>query len=187
MKTREEFLQALVKALRAEFPELGRGRVAVSVGFPKGRRGGRGKAIGQCWPPELAEDKVSHVFIHPGLDLADVPHVMLHELIHDTVGCGVGHKGSFVKLCKVVGLVKPWTATTPSEALASRLNALVKKLGTYPHGRLNAPERDPSKPKSRLLLLECPCGHKLRVAASTYEAMAPVTHGEEGCELTLRD
>jgi len=37
------------------------------------------------------------------------------------VGCDQGHKGEFVALCKKIGLVKPWTATTPGPELAATL------------------------------------------------------------------
>lgn len=178
---REEWLEALGRALDHEF---GLHCDAVcSVGFPKGARG-KAKAIGQCWPNERSADGKNQIFISPVLeDAAQVAHVMLHERIHAFVGCKAGHKGEFVRVAKQVGLVKPWTATTPSEACAERLNALLATLEPYPHAKLS--EIATLKPGSRLLLLECACGIKVRMAAKTYEDAKPLYHGEE-CELVLK-
>lgn len=138
----------------------------VSVGWPKGAR----KAIGQCFPGIACQDGATHhMFISPALEVAgDVLHVLLHELIHAAVGTTAGHKGPFVKLCKAVGLVKPWTATTPSEGLAERLAEIAKSLGPYPHVMLNWNER--KKQPTRMLLYECPEGIKIRHAGKDLNA-----------------
>ena len=40
-----------------------------------------------------------------------------------------------------IGLEGKMTATTPGPELAERLNALIAKLGPYPHAKLNATEQ----------------------------------------------
>jgi hypothetical protein len=50
--TREYWLKRGVEKLRALFPKELPNDLQVSVGFPKG---GRGKAIGQCWYPTVSD------------------------------------------------------------------------------------------------------------------------------------
>lgn len=179
--TREEWLEKLRDAIAREFGLTA--NCAVSVGFPKGS-GGR-KKIGQCWPNQASADGRNQVFISPVLTEEAVPHVLLHEMIHAHVGCQAGHKGEFVRLARQCGLVKPWTATTPSEACKTRLYALCEAIGEpYPHAKLT--ENEGSKQKTRLLLLECACGIKVRIAQKTYAAAGSMFHLSEGsdkCEL----
>lgn len=140
----------------------------VSVGFPKGHHG-RGRAIGQCWPGGSSADGSCHVFICPTLSGAvEVLAVLLHEQIHATVGCEVGHRGAFAKTCKKTGLVKPWTATTPGPELLPKLEAIASGLGAYPHAPLALPIRGTKG--SRLRLWECDCGVKVRVARDEFNA-----------------
>ena len=37
----------------------------VSVGFPRGHRGSKGHAIGQCWSRESSADRTYEIFISP--------------------------------------------------------------------------------------------------------------------------
>ncbi|MBV8357087.1 MAG: hypothetical protein JO189_04010 [Deltaproteobacteria bacterium] len=69
------------------------------------------------------------------------------------MGCDKGHKGEFVALCKAIGLVKPWTATTPSPELAATLAIYALQLGPYPHARLNDVRK---KQSTRMLKAVCP-------------------------------
>ena len=103
-------------------------------------------------------------------DPGEVLAVLVHEQIHAAVGCKVGHKGAFVKAARAAGLVKPWTATTPSPELARDLDVILQKTGPYPHAAL-VPMLRP-KPGSRLRLWECKCPRpvKVRVASEDFEA-----------------
>jgi hypothetical protein len=74
-------------------------------------------------------------------------------MIHAIVGCDKGHKGEFVALCKAIGLVKPWTATTPGPELAATLAIYALQLGPYPHARLNEVRK---RQTTRMLKATCP-------------------------------
>jgi len=146
----------------------------VSVGFPKGARG-KGRAIGQCWDGTSSADGSCHVFICPTLvDPITVLSTLIHEQIHATVGCKEKHRGAFPKAAKKAGLVKPWTATTPSPELAETLKQWLEGLGAYPHAALALPIRGTKG--SRLRLWECGCEKpiKVRVASDDFDATCNV-------------
>lgn len=170
--TREAWLQHAIRELGPVLASCcppAPARIHVSVGFPKGARGGRGRAIGQCWAGEQSVDGNPHVFISPELiDPVTVLATLLHEQIHAVVGCQHGHKGLFSRAARACGLQKPWTATTPSVELLARLNVIAVKLGEYPHSGLQVKTRP--KPGSRLRLWVCGCPVKVRVASNEFNA-----------------
>jgi hypothetical protein len=142
--------------------------VYLSVGFPKGARG-KGRAIGQCWPGDLSADGTHHIFICPTLpDTGAVLPVLLHELIHATVGTAAKHRGPFAKTMKAAGMVKPWTTSSPGPELLTKLVSMAEALGPYPHATLSLPVR--GSKGSRLRLWECECGVKVRVARDEFNA-----------------
>lgn len=57
---------------------------------------------------------------------------------------------------KRVGLVKPWTATTPGEELADTLRSLTEELGDYPHEVLE-PLPAIKKQSTRMIKLVSEC------------------------------
>ena len=134
----------------------------VSVGWP---RGARKNTIGQCFPPTMSADGGTHGFISPVLDdPIEVLATLLHEWGHAVVGCEHGHRKPFIKFCKDVGLVKPWTATTPSDGLKERLTQVVSNLGPYPHEKLTSMGGG-KKQTTRMRLYMCPgCDQKIRAA-----------------------
>lgn len=140
--------------------------VYVSVGFPKGHRG-RHRAIGQCWNGSMSQDGRAHLFICPTQGEDRVIDILLHEQIHAAVGTKHAHKKEFSKVAATVGLVKPWTATTASEALAKELKAIAEEIGPYPHSTLSPQERE--KKGSRLRLFECGCTPPLKLRAGHDE------------------
>ena len=158
----------------------------LSIGWPKGARGGKGgRTIGQCWPGCRSADGSPHVFISPELsDAGVVLATLLHELVHAAVEDNgqpepkpkpgtprpkpVGHKGEFVAVAKAIGLLKPWTATTAGPELGAKLADLLVSIGPYPHAALS--DKLKPKPGSRLRLWCCPCGIKARVASDDFQA-----------------
>lgn len=167
--TREEWLSNLAEIFRDRFaehkyelPKV----VRVSVGFPSSRGlSEHNRVIGQCWYPEAAKDKSTHVFISPVIgDALRVSDVLLHELCHSVAGQKAGHKGQFKRVAVAMGLTGKMTATTPAPELLKELSVIVKKLGPYPHAMLD-PKKSPVKKQStRLLKAECPkCGYIVRV------------------------
>lgn len=177
--TREAYLQAAAEDMRFHLFDAAGYEcppVHVSVGFPKGSRGKAG-AIGQCFPPELSEGKLHHLYISPvlGQDGGQMwADVLAHELVHATVGCDKGHKAAFKKCAEGIGLEGKMTATHGGEAFMRYVEGLVDRLGPYPHAKVKLPKR--GSKGSRLKLIMCPCDRKLRVSRSVYEE-APIICG----------
>lgn len=136
----------------------------VSCGFPKSGKG-RGKHIGQCWSEVVSGDKHFEIFITPELsDAGEVCAVLIHEMVHATVGIKEGHNKVFGKLARALGLEGKLTATIAGDELKSLINDKVcKVLGAYPHARMNIGGEDsegPKKAKTYLIKCECPrCGY----------------------------
>lgn len=167
----QEYLYRAATALTEEFAlDVQPQNLLYSYGFPKGR-GGRGKIIGQCWNAPKPDGYDGAIFIHPCQFTTplDVLHVLLHELIHAEHPTA-GHKGEFVKECKRVGLVKPWTSTTASAETAERLNAIAATLGDFPNAGFDSNAAAKERKGSRLRKWECACGVKVRVASDDFAA-----------------
>ena len=180
---REEWLSALVTALRPMFSALGEPvpeKVRVSCGWPsRGGLSARNRAIGQAWSPLASADGTHETFISPYLDDAPtVAHVLVHELAHHAVGVECGHKGSFKRLAGKLGLVGKMTATTASPELAARLNVLTDALGPYPHAKVDAKLAGRKKQGTRMLKVTCSeCSAIVRMTATTIEAAGLPTCG----------
>lgn len=174
-KTREQWLNQLVTALRPMFKKAGAPipkKVLVSVGFPS--RGGTSSnklTIGQCWTPTK---KVPHIFISPLLhDPIVVCATVVHELVHAAVGCEHGHKKPFKDVAVALGLTGKMTATVAGDELKQKLKPIIAKLGKYHHEALK-PNPNAKKPGSRLKKAECPsCGYTIRVTKKWIEVGLP--------------
>lgn len=147
----------------------------VSVGFPKGGRSGKGSnTVGQCWSKRVSGDKErSHIFIIPTLtDPLQVLHILLHELVHASVGTECGHRREFRKVAVQLGLKPPMTATTPNENLTAALELLNERLGAYPHPGLTVAKY--GSVGSRSLKVECPaCGCIVRMTRKWLNEVGP--------------
>ena len=153
--TREEWLVAAIDRLAISvFPSFKRPAWRVTCGWPKGVRGGK-HAIGQCWDKASSNDGTYELFISPELDHPFfLLETLAHEMVHAIVGCEEKHKGPFPRLCKAIGLEKPWTTTNAGPELAAKLAVIAYQLGPYPHSRLNDGNR--KKQTTRLLKATCP-------------------------------
>lgn len=185
-KTREQWLAALVAKLRPLFKARGYvvpDAVRVSCGWPAtgGLRGNR-KVAGSAWSTDASEDGAAEVFITPRLAIGsapvgdDVSGVLVHELVHVTVGNAHGHGPKFKCCAESVGLVGKMTETMPGPQLRKQLAEICKVLGPYPHGAL-----DPAlhhKPQgTRMLKIECAeCGWSARTTRNHIEAGLPTCH-----------
>lgn len=173
--TREQWLiQAIEELQDSVFAEHGAviPPVRVSVGFPGG--GHKRKAIGECWNPEAANDKISQIFISPVLsDSVRVLDVLAHEIIH-AIYPKAGHKGAFKQLATAIGLEGKMTATTAGPELTEKLKIISENLGDYPHAALNLGNR--KKQSTRLIKLECvECGYIARTTNKWIEQIgAPI-------------
>jgi hypothetical protein len=174
---REQWLEAAVNELRPVFKNAGftiPPRMYVSVGWPSsGGTKRKNTTIGQAWSPENSADKVGHIFISPVLDnVVDVLATLVHEVGHIVVGLKHGHKAPFVRFCKAIGLEGKPTATYAGDDLVKTLDALVEKIGDYPHAKLAPSERKVQG--TRLLKVQCPdCGYTIRVTRKWLDEGVP--------------
>ena len=184
-KTREAWLVRGIRKLESVFKRAGYEipeNLRVSVGFPKGVRGGKnGKAIGQCWTQKVSADGTYEMFISPELDEpVRVLDVLTHEIVHAVVGIEAGHKKPFRDCAVSVGLEGKMTATVAGEELKAELTKVSEVLGDYPHAKLN-PMDGAKKKGSRLLKFVCPeCGAVVRISRTVSEtANLACVHGEK--------
>jgi hypothetical protein len=70
-----------------------------------------------------------------------------------------------VALCKAIGLVKPWTATTPGPELAATLARYALQLGPYPHACLNDVRKRQS---TRMLKATCPNPNTVQIRHASH-------------------
>lgn len=144
--TREAWLMTAIENLRPMFAEIDRElpeSIRVSTGWTKRARTG---SVGWTWISDVAEDKVSNVFISPEIaDSVTVLRILLHELIHVQDDCQHGHTGEFKVMWKALGFTGKATQCTAGEELQDTLEALVVLLGDYPHAKMNVGEGGPGK------------------------------------------
>lgn len=114
--------------------------IRYTCGFPsKAALARRNQRIGECWSAGASGDNVFEISVSPvisdGIRAADI---LVHEMIHATVGLAAGHKAPFVKCARTVGLLGKPTATYASDDLKSKLEKIIKGVGQYPHAGLRA-------------------------------------------------
>lgn len=180
---RVRWLEAAWPRLRAEFVGEAPADVTLTMGFPSRKRSGKGMCIGEC-----AYDCIrSHgggfgaehfVTIHPILakDPVEVLACLLHEMIHVALADDptIGHGKQFQVIAKRCGLVKPWTATTPDDECAKKLQGIgvdvSKELGFALQGYYELPKPRPRKPStSRKLRCACETPRTLTLTASQLD------------------
>jgi hypothetical protein len=155
-------------------------KVRVSVGFPKGSRGGKGAhAIGQCWSPGMSADGSAEIFISPRIsDPVEVVAILIHEAIHAVDGNKSGHKGEFRRIAKAVGLEGKMTATVMGEVLREKVLRWLLTMPPYPHAALGGgtdpAKGDPKKQTTRMVKAECPeCGYVVRLSRKWLDVAVP--------------
>lgn len=129
--------------------------VKISCSFPsaKGLSAKRAR-IGECWAREASTAKVNEIFISPKVDNpVEVLDILAHELIHATDNCKSGHRGFFAKTAKLIGLEGKMTATHAGEVLKEKLQAIIDKIGEYPHARIDYTRT--KKQSTRMIKVSC--------------------------------
>lgn len=179
-QTREDYLQGITeKYIRQHFVKAGfivPSNIKIGVGFPStGGTRSKNKTIGQCWDEKAATDKQFYIFISPTIDDSkEVIAVLIHELVHATVGLKHGHKKPFKQCALAVGLEGKMTATVASEELNSIMTDWLVFAGDYPEGRLQPSNK--TKQTTRMIKMQCePCGYIARTSRKTIE--------EHGCAI----
>lgn len=176
---REEWLQQFVELLRPYFKEyVGQEipeKVHVSCGWPSSKGLARkARALGECFPSRMSKAEYNEIFISPTKnDSFEVGAMLVHELIHAVDDCVNSHHGRFIDLAKKAGLCRPWTSTTPGDALAGVLREMIATLGQYPHSELDKTAFDDVKKQgTRLIKVACPeadCGVVCRMTRKYIE------------------
>lgn len=151
---RQRWLETVLVDLRPYFAKAGYGipdKVRVSVGWAKGNAE---KTLGQCWHVDASSDKHHEIFTSPKLTKSeDIIGVIIHELVHATVGVKCKHRGDFKTAALALGLEGKMTSTTMGPLAQEFAEKFVKKHGKYPAGALN----DSKLPKQSTRLIKCTC------------------------------
>lgn len=157
----------------------------VSVGWPRGSRGGKtSESIGQCWDPKCSSDGHSELFISPKLDAYAAVETLIHEMIYVSAGVAAKHRGEFKRLAVAVGLEGKMTATLAGEELGKRIRAWIADMPEYPHGPMDvaggkdgAPEE---KKGSRLIKVCCiSCEYTVRMSQKWIDVAVPCCPNKE--------
>lgn len=179
--TREEWLTKLADLMRdtlfkdAGVPSFDHGEYRVSVGWTIKR-----KAVGECWQGVASAKSYREIFISPALDDGlTVASTLAHELCHAALPDKAGHRKAFQKLADAIGLVKPWTATTPGGTFMKWWRDVAEPvMGEYPHAPMNR-GLAMKKQTTRLIKVFCPACEQeeqpyiVRMSAATIERGTP--------------
>ncbi len=171
---REQWLTELASKIEPMFVTCEMPVYRVSCSWPsKGALSAKLKRIGECWPPDSSEGKVTEIMISMGIDdKMQVAATLVHEMVHAVVGCKHGHKTPFKRVAIAVGLEGKMTATVAGEELTERLNELLGDMPEYPHARLNGSSK--KKQGTRMLKAECECGYTVRLSQKWADIGAPI-------------
>ena len=190
--TREQWLNKIAgRAAKEIFRPAGYmvpKNIRYTCGFPsKGALAMRTQRIGECWSDSASGDNTFEISVSPviadGLRAADI---LVHEMVHATVGLEAGHKGPFRKCAEAVGLKGKMTATVASDELKDKLTKIIEKIGPYPHAGLRAGRTMRAASKG-MVKLECSCckeeGERfiVRIGEHSLKRGAPLCpiHNEE--------
>ena len=108
----------------------------------------------------------------------DVLSVLTHELVHAIDDCQHGHQAPFKRIAEAVGLEGKMTATTAGIELTEKIKAIVKKLGRYPHKKLNLSYK--KQTTRQILIQDTECGAKMRASRKTIDE-ASIWLGDATC------
>ena len=136
------------------------------------RKGQRSQRIGECWSASASEGGHSEIMISPTIaDSTEATAILIHELIHATVGNKEGHNQVFKSCALAVGLEGKMTATKASEALKATIATWLQSVGEYPHATLNA---NLKKQSTRMFKCECVrCGYTMRISSKWLKLATP--------------
>jgi len=99
----------------------------------------------------------------------DTAAVLAHEMVHGVIGCQHGHKKPFRDLALAIGLEGKMTSTTAGPDFIKMLEPILKKLGPYPHAKIDASATP--KQGTRLIKVECPdCGFNVRITRTWLDS-----------------
>ena len=142
-------------------------------------KGATGKRIGECWSNESSQDSTFEIFIHPAIaDSSRVADILIHELVHATVGLQAGHGKAFKQCAQSVGLTGKMTATVASDELKATISQWVAELGEYPHATLSS--NGIKKQSTRMIKCVCSeCGYQVYTSRKWIEVALPTCPNDE--------
>jgi SprT-like family len=139
------------------------------------------KAIGQCWSSLNSADNHFEIFVSPKVaDSVEVIDILIHELVHATVGIKAGHKAPFKACAVAVGLEGKMTSASANAELKAIIQSWVDESGQYPHAPLT--QSGIKKQSTRMLKCACSaCGYQVYTSKKWIELALPVCPDSE-CE-----
>ncbi len=156
-------------------------KMTVTLGFPSSKGiAVKNRAIGEAWSADRVSSDTPAIFISQVIpsktkeDRIQLLGVLLHEMIHATVGNKCGHKGPFKRAAIAVGLAGKMTATYVPDAnschagLHAFLGGIVDKLGAAPWGTIDTSGQ--KKQTTRMIKCQCgDCGFIFRTSSKWIE------------------
>lgn len=180
-ETREAWLIAATALIRPHFSTLANvdlpDNIQMSCGWPKGRSGGKNKAIGQIFATTQSLGGVFEIFISPVVAESErVLDILVHELCHAAAGIEVGHKKAFGKVARAMLLEGKLTCTTGGESFKQTIaRPVIDSIGAYPHSELMAGGNGSKKQTTRMLKCECmSCGYIVRTTQKCLDLGTPI-------------
>ena len=179
---REQWLTECIQRLRPDFEHVGHPlpeKIRASCSWPsKSGLANKKRRIGEAWSSENSADGSFEVFVSPVLkDPLAVAGILVHELVHCTVGISAKHQGPFPKVARALGLEGKMTETTVGAELQKRLQEITDAVGLYPHAELKHSNASP-KQSCRLLKVACiECGCICRMSRKAIDEVGCPTCG----------
>jgi hypothetical protein len=138
------------------------------------RKGQKARRIGECWVSSASADNTIEIMISPVIeDSVKAVGILIHELVHATVGNENGHNAVFKRCANAVGLAGKMTATTESPELVELITQWVADVGSYPHAKLND---NIGKQSTRMYRCKCRsagCGYTMRISSKWLKVAIP--------------
>lgn len=146
--------------------------VRVSCGWPSS--GGLGvvkMTVGECFSPKICADGIPQIFVPPRIaESVEVLAILLHELIHASVGNQYGYRKEFSQAVRATGLEGPPTATVVGDKLRPLFVEYITQVGAYPHAAIRPVPKE--KKGSRLRLYKCLCEPPMKVRIANDDFIA---------------
>jgi hypothetical protein len=138
------------------------------------KKGQKGVRIGECWSGNRSGDNTIEIMISPVIaDSVKAVGILIHELVHATVGNDQGHNNVFKQCAVAVGLQGKMTATTESPELVATINEWLEVMGQYPHAELNDNMRTQSTRMYKVQCRSVSCGYTMRISSKWLKLAVP--------------
>jgi hypothetical protein len=138
------------------------------------KKGQKTTRIGECWSGNRSGDNTIEIMISPIIaDSVECVAILMHELVHATVGNDQGHNSVFKQCALSVGLQGKMTATTASDDLKAIITTWLEQMGNYPHAELNDSMRTQSTRMYKTVCRNLACGYTMRISSKWLKIAIP--------------